>query len=85
MNKKTVYRNNNLEEVRALVEYAQELDLDDEQLAKLNRFLKLDIYEKDLIIMKSKGLSLREMGDEFGVSFQWIYQHLIQTYKKINK
>lgn len=47
--------------------------------------MKLDIYEKDLIIMKSKGLSLRQMGEEFGVSFQWINQHLAQTYKKINE
>lgn len=81
MNKKTIESFNNIDEINYFLDYVNTLDLDDEQLNLVKKFLKLEIYQQNLFIMRSQGQSLRDIGSQLNVSYQWVNQHLKDAYK----
>jgi len=84
MNKKTITPVDNTGNIKDFLEYIKTVDLDDDELIKINRFLHLDVYQQNIIILKSGGQSLRDIGCQFDVSYQWINQHLKDAIRKIN-
>ena len=76
----------NHKEVTSTLEYAQEIAsaLTDEQLVLIERFMGLEIWEQDLLLLRSKGYSLREIGDKLDVSYFWVRDKLTKIRKKLN-
>lgn len=65
------------------IDYANYIydDLTDNQLVLIDRFKKLEIYQQDLLMLKSQGYSLREIAVKLDVSYGWVYSRL----KEINE
>lgn len=60
-------------------------DFTDEQLEKIDRFKKLEIYQQDLYMMYSQGYSLREIGAMLDVSYQWVRLKLKEINNILNE
>lgn len=84
MNIKHVKTESNYELIQQTFDYAKEQDLDDEQLLILDRFKHLEQYEQDLLLMRSQGMSLRDIGKELDISYVWVLNHLRDIQKKLN-
>lgn len=83
MNVKTVKTENYYQEILDMLDYIEEIELDDEQMMIIEKFKNLEQYEKDLLVMKSKGYSLRQMGEKLNISYGWCADHLSKIYKKL--
>lgn len=77
----------NHKEVNDTMEYANEIasGLTDEQLRMIDNFKHLDIWEQDLLLLRSQGYSLREIGARLNVSYFWVRDKLINIRGKLDK
>ena len=77
----------NHKEVNDAMEYANEIasGLTDEQLRMVDNFKHLDIWEQDLLLLRSQGYSLREIGARLNVSYFWVRDKLIIIRGKLDK
>lgn len=87
MNKKktvTIDNKENFEIEQDTLDYANTLDLDDNQLLKIKRFNNLEQYQKDILTMYSQGMSLRDIGTALNISYGWVKIRLDEIHKILN-
>lgn len=67
-------------DIQNMIDYMQDIDIDDEQLEKVNKYMKLSQFQKDLLYLTTKH-PVSQIANMYQVSTTHIYN----TLKKINK